>query len=108
MMRGNHKRNGAKPYFAMTLDELRAATRQYDVPTTGNELPGRPLSAAQQARFERVRGRGRPRVGRGAKVISLSVEKGLLAKADAAAKNIGISRAELFARGLRAVLAARR
>ena len=89
----------------MTTAELRAATRQYDVPTKGNTLPGKPLTKGQRARFEAARRRGRPAIGRGVKVISLSVERGLLEKADARARVAGISRAELFARGLRSILA---
>ena len=44
-------------------------------------------------------------IGQGAKVISLSVERQLLSQADARAKALGISRAELVARGLRTMLA---
>ena len=47
---------------------------------------------------------GRPVTGQGVKVISLSVEQSLLKKADAKAKKDGISRAALFAMGLKAVL----
>jgi hypothetical protein len=38
-------------------------------------------------------------------VISVSVEEALLVRSDALAKKMGISRAGLIARGLRAVLA---
>lgn len=62
---------------------------------------------ADKARWQRAkRKRGRPKEGKGAKVISVSVEKGLLARADRVAKKMGISRARLIARALRAVLAA--
>ena len=40
------------------------------------------------------------------KVISVSVERGLLARSDALARDLGISRASLIERGLRAVLEA--
>jgi metal-responsive CopG/Arc/MetJ family transcriptional regulator len=40
------------------------------------------------------------------KVISVSIEKGLLKQSDGLARRLGISRARLVARGLRAVLAA--
>jgi predicted transcriptional regulator len=48
----------------------------------------------------------RPRRGRGAKVISVRLEQDLLARFDALAKSLGISRALLIERGLKAVLAA--
>ena len=89
-----------KPYTEMTTAELREATKEYDAPTTGNKLPGRPLTAAQRARFERARKRGRSRNGHGSKVISLSVEQGLLKLADSRAKAEGISRAKFFERAL--------
>jgi hypothetical protein len=68
-------------------------------------LKGRPLTPAQRTLWERAKRRGRPIIGQGARVISLSVERQLLKEADARAKALGISRAELVARGLRAVLA---
>ena len=41
-----------------------------------------------------------------AKVISVSVEQGLLARSDLLARTLGISRALLIERGIKAVLAA--
>jgi ribosomal protein S8 len=67
----------------------------------------KPLSKRDRERWEKARRKpGRPRRGRGVKVISVSVEKGLLSVADALAKSLGISRAGLIERGLKAVLAA--
>jgi len=61
----------------------------------------------QQARWERALSkRGRPRRGSGAAVISVSVERSLLDRADLTARRLGITRSELIARGLRAALAA--
>ena len=101
----NHKsKMTRKPYTTMTASELRDATRQYDHPTTGDKLPGKPLTPAQRARFAKARRPGRPRIGKGVQVVSLTVEKDLLKRADAHAKGQGISRAELFARGIRAIL----
>jgi len=48
----------------------------------------------------------RPRQGQGAKVIWVTVERNLLARSDALAKNMGVTRAGMIARGLKAVLAA--
>jgi hypothetical protein len=63
---------------------------------------GKSLTAADKALHTRAR--GRPRIGKGAKTIALTVELGLLRRADAQAKQEGISRAQLIARGLQAVL----
>jgi hypothetical protein len=48
----------------------------------------------------RRRGRGRPQVGQGAKSVLVSIEKGLLARADAYARDQEISRSELIAAAL--------
>jgi len=59
------------------------------------------------ALFEKARRKpGRPKEGRGAHVISISVERDLLKRSDDLAKSLGITRARLVARGLKAVLAA--
>lgn len=49
---------------------------------------------------------GRPPRAAGAKAISVSVERDLLSRSDALAKDLGLSRAGLIERGLHAVLAA--
>ncbi|MDB5288934.1 MAG: hypothetical protein JWL69_175 [Phycisphaerales bacterium] len=49
---------------------------------------------------------GRPQVGRGVKVISLSVERELLKRADALARRRKITRAKLVAEGLSLLLKA--
>ncbi|MCK4660774.1 MAG: hypothetical protein KAV82_14740 [Phycisphaerae bacterium] len=64
-----------------------------------------PSSEARAKWLKAKRKRGRPVEGKGAKVISVSIEEGLLERADALAKEMRISRARLIARGLRAVLA---
>jgi len=63
-----------------------------------------PLTPVQRRLHERA-GRGRPRKGSGAQNVSLSIEKTLLRRAERLAKAQGVSRSELFSRGLRAVLA---
>jgi hypothetical protein len=65
----------------------------------------RPMTAAERARWRRIKRKpGRPRNGRGVKVVSVSVEKTLLKQSDALAKRLGISRAQLIARGLKGML----
>jgi hypothetical protein len=92
-------------YARMTADALRSETAEFDNEMVVNE--SRPLTAEERAWWKRVRrGPGRPRRGRGAKIISVSLEQELLARSDALAKSLGISRALLIERGLKAVLAA--
>ncbi|HUB26551.1 MAG TPA: hypothetical protein VL992_14090 [Tepidisphaeraceae bacterium] len=66
----------------------------------------RPLTARERKQWQRFKSKiGRPKVGRGAKTISLTVELGLLKRADAYARRHGISRARLVADGLLSILA---
>lgn len=89
----------------MKLEELRAATRAFDQEMVVDK--SRPLSAAERKAWEAARRKpGRPRRGAGVKVVSVSVERDLLARSDALARNLGISRASLIEIGLRAVLEA--
>ena len=65
----------------------------------------RPLNAKERRQWRRFKSKmGRPKIGKGAKTISLTVEKELLKHADAYAKRHGITRAKLVAQGLQAVL----
>lgn len=99
------KRSVVAKYAAMTAGELRAATAEFDREMV--VAKSRPLTAEERSWWNKVRRRpGRPRRGRGAKVISVSVEQELLARSDVLARNLGISRALLVERGLKAVLAA--
>jgi len=94
-------------YERMNAEELREATREFEAEMVVES--SRSLTAAERRAWETVRRKpGRPRKGAGVKVISVSVEKGLLARSDHLARDLGISRASLIERGLRAVLAARK
>jgi hypothetical protein len=90
-----------KPYWKMNAEELAEATKDFE-----RGLPfeaGRPLSPENQAKWDRAR-RGRPRVGKGAVRVFISVEAGLLEKADAFAQKRGVTRSQLIAQGLRKVI----
>ena len=93
-----------KAYWDMNTAELRKATAKYDREFIADEFGPPPAEALAQ--WERAkRKRGRPRQGKGATVISLSIERGLLRKADSLAKRKGLSRAQLVALGLKSMLA---
>lgn len=90
---------------ATAASKLAENTARYDREMVIDEFV--PLTAVERARWARAKRKpGRPRRGRGAKVISVSVERGLLSRSDALAKDLGLSRARLIERGLKAVLAA--
>jgi hypothetical protein len=93
----------SKPYWKMTTAELREATKEFDRDFIGESFG--PPTAAQRAQDRRARRkRGRPRNGLGAKTISVTVEKRLLAQTDRLAKKLHVARAVLVARGLQAVV----
>jgi hypothetical protein len=101
--RSRRTESADKPYWEMTTDELRRATAEFDRELAGDSFG--PPTAKQRAQLARAkRKRGRPRVGAGSKTISVTVEEGLLFKADRLAKKLHVPRAALIARGLRALV----
>jgi hypothetical protein len=94
-----------KPYDQMTTAELAKATAEFDREFIADTF--HPLTPAQRAQWERMRRKpGRPRQGKGVQVISVSVEKDLLARSDRLARRMGLTRAGLIARSLSATLVA--
>jgi hypothetical protein len=102
-MMKNNKPSMIDAFLKLPDEEKERQWKEFDKEFIADTF--KPLTPAQRALWERAKRRGRPIVGQGAKVISLSVERQLLKQADARAKALGISRAELVAQGLRAVLA---
>lgn len=64
--------------------------------------------ADEQARLDqvmtRLRSRGRPRIGKGAKRVLVTIERDLLARADKFARKNGYTRAALIAHALHSVM----
>ena len=91
-------------YVRMNAEELAKATAEFDQEFIAEKAV--PLTPEMAERWERAKRKpGRPRRGRGARVISLSVERGLLRECDALARKLGIRRSVLIDRSLRATLA---
>jgi hypothetical protein len=97
------KKSRTKHFSRMDADELAKATKEFDLELIADEF-GEPDAPARRALSRAKRKRGRPRRGRGAKVISVTVEKSLLTKTDRLARKLRVSRANLVERGLRKVL----
>ncbi len=79
----------------MSAADLAEATRAFDRPYAFEKA--RPMTPAERA-GERALRRGRPRIGQGAKKISVSLERGVLKETDMLAKKRGMKRSELIAR----------
>ena len=90
-------------YGRMTTAELDAVAKSLDRPLPLSET--RALTPPEKRQWHRAKRRpGRPRRGMGVRVISLSIEQSLLARADQIARREGLSRAALFEMGLRAFM----
>ena len=94
----------AKDFMAMDAKQLAEATAEFNQECAVDK--SRPLTDEEERQWENAkRKRGRPTVGKGVKVISVSLERDLLARATRLAEKLGISRAQLIARGLQGLLA---
>jgi hypothetical protein len=66
------KKEIGKPYWDMTTDELREATKQFDEEFVGDKA--RPLTPEERAIWERAKAKGEPSL----QTISIRIEKSLL------------------------------
>lgn len=97
------RKTRSRPATKMTAGELAETTAESDEEFAIDSF--RKPTAAQQTKWQRAKGkRGRPKVGKGVKVISVSIEQGLLEETDPLAKRLKVHRTKLISRGLRAVL----
>ena len=97
-------RRSRKPVFAgRSIPELESLTADLDREFVADAFGALSPSAGRLWRRAK-RKRGRPRVGKGAKVISVSIERGLLERSDRLADRLGTSRARLIAAGLERLL----
>jgi hypothetical protein len=100
------RKSDIEEFIALPEAQKERIVRQLEAETPQQRLArSRPLNARERQQWRRFKAKlGRPKVGKGARTISLTVERGLLAEADAYAKRHGISRAKLVAKGLQAIL----
>ncbi|MFI5379916.1 MAG: hypothetical protein ACHRHE_11510 [Tepidisphaerales bacterium] len=100
------KKSDIDEFIALADSEKERIVKEIEAESPRQRLArSRPLNARERQQWRRFKAKmGRPKLGRGAKTISLTVEKGLLEQADAYAKQRGVSRASLVAQGLRAVM----
>lgn len=95
----------AKPYWEMTTNELREATKEFDEEFVADNA--RPLTPQMRVRWQRAKNKN-PLTEKGEveKRIIVRLENVLLERCDALAMKKGISRDALIVRGLKALLAA--
>jgi hypothetical protein len=94
-------------FNSLSDEEKAAEVSPFEHENLGPGLPGRPLTAAQRKQWSRIRQkarRGRPVLGQGAKIVPISIERGLLKEADAFAKAHQLKRSQLIAEGLKLIM----
>lgn len=97
------RKQPTKRYPEMNARELAKATAGFDQELVIDR--SRELTDDEKAQWRRVRRKaGRPKVGKGVQVISVSIEKGLLVRTDRLARNLQLPRTQLIALGLEALL----
>jgi hypothetical protein len=89
------------PYNAMSGEDLERETARFDREIPDSQV--KPLTRAMKAMEAKAR-RGRPVVGSGSEKINITIERGLLKDADRLARKSGVSRSQLIASGLQAIL----
>jgi hypothetical protein len=99
------KRSAVQNFLDLTPAERKKATAEFDREFVADTF--RPLNAKERSQWSAAKRRpGRPKLGKGSKVISVSIEESLLKQTDRLAKRLRISRAGLIARSLRSLLEA--
>jgi hypothetical protein len=95
-----------KKYWEMNADELQDATKQYDHEFVAMDeiRPMTKTARAIQARALKKGRLGRPQVGEGSDRINVTIERGLLNRADAFARSHNLTRAKLIAMGLESAM----
>jgi hypothetical protein len=90
-------------YGQMDAAELNAEVAKFDREFIADTA--KPLTAKERlADLKAKRKRGRPRVGKGARRVLVTIESELLRRSDVYAAHHGLSRSALVARGLQQVL----
>jgi hypothetical protein len=85
---------------------LTEAQKQAEIaPFLKAKVKTRPLTPAERKQWNRIRrGLGRPKIGKGAVVVPISLERGFLKEVDAFAKANHLKRSQMVAEGLRIVM----
>ncbi|HEX4792395.1 MAG TPA: hypothetical protein VH370_01300 [Humisphaera sp.] len=93
----------ARSFEALSPDDQERISRYFDGPIAPRDT--RPLTDAEWDEEKRSKRKmGRPKIGQGAKVVAVTLEKGLLERVDAYARRRKLKRAQVITQGLRIVL----
>ena len=88
-------KKATKPYWEMTTEELREATKQFDEEFVGDKA--RPLTPKMKALWEKAKAKGEPpQNGKAEAHIALAIDKALLKRCTALAKKKRLTRDALI------------
>ncbi len=103
------KKSPIERFMALSDAEKDAEVAPFDKEYLGPRLPGRALTPTERKKWERIRrGLGRPKIGQGAAIVPVSIERGLLKEVDAYARANHLKRSQMVAEGLRLVMRTRK
>ena len=98
------KKSPVERFLALSDAQKDAEVAQFD----RGEVPlsrSRPLTPTERKSWNRIRrGLGRPRIGQGAAIVPISIERGLLQEVDAYARANHLKRSQMVAEGLRLIM----
>lgn len=98
-------RDPVEEFLALPDEEKERISESYDRPVPLSET--RPLNAAERKQWARMRRKsGRPTNGKAPKAVRVTIEGGLLRRADRYAEAAGFTRSQMIAKGLEALLSA--
>jgi hypothetical protein len=100
--RRSKKTDPIERFKAMSDEQAEAVYKSVDRKFKLSET--RPLTASQRRSFEKGRRPGRPKIGKGAENVSVTIERDLLEQTDAFAKQNKLKRSQLVVAGLLAVM----
>ena len=97
------RKQPTKRYQEMNARQLAKATGAFDKELVFDR--SRELTDEEKDQWRRARQKvGRPKAGKGVRIVSVSIEKGLLSRADRLARKLQLPRTQLIALGLEALL----
>jgi hypothetical protein len=106
-LNGRKKVMTASDFIALSDAEKTKYVEEEIESKTAEQLlaESRPLNKRERAQWKQLQKKmGRPKVGKGAKIITMSIEIDLLERATRFAKANGMNRSALIARGLESVM----
>jgi hypothetical protein len=104
--KGRNKDMTASDFIELSDAEKEAIIAEIEATTPAQRLAqSRPLNKRERAQWKELKKRmGRPKIGKGAKIITMSIEQDLLKRATEFAKANGMNRSALIAKGLETVM----